>query len=50
MISLQKVARTREPAASLGRGHFPKEAGASARFSVYCSTEKAVYTLTVNAE
>jgi hypothetical protein len=29
---------------------FRKEAGASGTFSVYCSTEKAVYTLTVNAE
>jgi hypothetical protein len=37
-------------AASLRRAHFPKEAGASGTFSVYCSTEKAVYTLTVNAE
>src|SRR5580704_2748459 len=37
-------------AASLRRAHFPKEAGASGTLSVYCSTEKAVYTLTVNAE
>jgi hypothetical protein len=37
-------------AASLRRTHVPKEAGASGTLSVYCSTEKAVYTLTVNAE
>ena len=30
--------------------HFPKEAGASGTFSVNCSTAKAVYTLTLNAE
>ena len=37
-------------AACLRRAHYSKEVGASGTFSVYCSTEKAVYTLTVNAE
>jgi hypothetical protein len=32
------------------RAHFKKEAGSSGTFSVYYSTEKAVYPLTVNAE
>src|SRR5579864_6673896 len=33
-------------AASRRRAHFPKEPGALNTFSVYCSTENAVYTLT----
>ena len=37
-------------AASLRRAHFPKEAGALDTFSVYCSTENAVYTLTAKME
>ena len=35
-------------AASLRRAHFPREARAPDTFSVYCSTENAVYTLTEN--
>ena len=60
-VQIQKVAGTGEnphsflrdrtaTAASLRRARFRKEAGASGTFSVYCSTEKAVYLLTVNAE
>jgi hypothetical protein len=44
------IPAAREVAASLRRAHFPKEAGALGTFSVYCSTENAVYTLTAKME
>ena len=37
-------------AASLRRAHFLKDAGALDTFSVYCSTENRVYTLTAKME
>jgi hypothetical protein len=50
LFSRFEVEEGNSPMPRLRRTHFPKEVGASGTFSVYCSTEQAVYTLTVNAK